>query len=333
MRLRWLSFVVFTGLLPGLCVPAAWGVSCTTQSQMTQAERAVFEQAARRVGSEIQAGNVAAVRADTITSVAAKFDPLAASIAQVAPEIQKATLTVETLYSLKATDLQAGGGNAEFFCSVPNSSLLVTVTIPELPPGDYLLAVLHATGVANPRQITMILQNEPAGSAEWKLAGLYIRSLMEAGHDGVWYWNRARAYAEKKQNWNAYFYYQTAAFLLNPVDFLSSPNLQKLDKEMQGVKPAELPGKTPLTVQAGGQSLAITGLRTESFGGGLDLVVDYKAQGVSGPVETRTQIVELMKALLAKYPELRTGFHGLWVYAHSEQGQPFAIELPMNQIQ
>jgi hypothetical protein len=50
-------------------------------------------------------------------------------------------------------------------------------------------------------------------------------------------------------------------------------------------------------------------------------------------VETRTQIVELMKALLAKYPELRTGFHGLWVYAHYEQGQPFAIELPMEQIQ
>src|SRR6185437_6475766 len=125
MRLRWLSFVVFAGSLAGAGVPVAWGVSCTTQSQMTQAERAVYEQAVRRVGSEIQAGNVAAVRADTIASVAAKFDPLAASMAQVAPEIQKATLTVDALYSLKATDLQPGSGNAEFFCSVPNSPLLV----------------------------------------------------------------------------------------------------------------------------------------------------------------------------------------------------------------
>jgi hypothetical protein len=62
-------------------------------------------------------------------------------------------------------------------------------------------------------------------------------------------------------------------------------------------------------------------------------VIDYNAKGVSGPVETRTQIVELMKALLAKYPELRTGFHGLWVYAHYQQGGSFAIELPMEQIQ
>ncbi|MGB7191713.1 MAG: hypothetical protein WBD10_16370 [Acidobacteriaceae bacterium] len=300
---------------------------------MTQAERTVYEQAARGLGSEIQAGNAAAVRANTVAAVAAKFDPLAASIAQAVPEIQKATLTVDTLYNLKATDLQAGAGNAEFFCAVPNSSLVVTVTIPELPPGNYLLAVLHATGVENPRQISMILENEPAGSAQWKLAGLYIRPLTEGGHDGLWYWKQARVYAGKKQNWNAYFYYQTAAFLLNPVDFLSSPNLQKLEKEMQGVKPAALPEKTSLTMQAGGQSLAITGLRTDSFGGGLDLVVDYKAQGVSGPVETRTQIVELMKALLAKYPELRTGFHGLWVYAHYEQGGSFAIELPMGQIE
>lgn len=328
-----MHFVVFAGLLPVLCVPAAWAVSCVTQSQMTQAERDLFAQASRRLGTEIQAGNTAAVRADTIASVAAKFEPLAASIAQVSPDIQKATLTVDALYSLKATDIQAGGGNAEFFCSVPNSSLLVTVTIPELPPGNYLLAVLHATGVANPRQLTLILENDPAGSAQWKLAGLYIRPLMEAGRDGVWYWKQARDFAGRKENWNAYFYYQTAAFLLNPVDFLSSPNLQKLDKEMQGVKPAGLPGKTPLMVQAGGQSLAITGLRTESFGGGLDLVVDYKAQGVSGPVETRTQIVELMKALLAQRPELRAGFHGLWVYAHYENGGSFAIEQAMNQIQ
>jgi len=101
----------------------------------------------------------------------------------------------------------------------------------------------------------------------------------------------------------------------------------------EAVKPPELPGTSPLVVQAGGQGLEIAAMRADVFQGALDLVIDYKAKGVSGPVETRTQIVELMKALLAKYPELRTGFHGLWVYAHYEQGQSFAIELPMDQIQ
>lgn len=317
-----------------LCLPAgAWGVSCTTQSEMTQAQRSVFEQAAQRLGKQIQAGNVAAVRGSTIAAVAGRFGPISGTIEQVAPQIQKASLTVNALYGLKATDIQAGAGTTEFFCAVPNSSLVVTVTIPQLPPGDYAIAVLHATGVANPQQITLILQNEPTGSAEWKLAGLYVRPLTEAGHDGVWYWKQARQFAAKKQNWNAWFYYRTAEFLLNPADFFSSPNLEKLRKETEAVKPQELPGKSPLVVQAGGQGLEITGMRADVFQGALDLVIDYHAKSVTGPVETRSQIVELMKALLAKYPELRTGFHGLWVYAHYEQGQPFAIELPMDQIQ
>jgi hypothetical protein len=187
--------------------------------------------------------------------------------------------------------------------------------------------------VEQPQQISLILQNDPEGSQQWKLAGLFVRPLTEAGHDGLWYWKQARDFAGRKQNWNAYFYYQTAAFLLDPVDFLTSPNLQKLQKEAQAVKPVELPGETPLEIEAGGQSLEITAIRTQTFENGLDLVVNYKAKGVSDPVATRTQIVALMKALLTQHPELRTGFHGLWVYAYSDNGQPFAIELPMNQIQ
>jgi len=312
---------------------ASQAVSCTTQSEMTQATRNVYEQAARSLGRQIQEGNTSAVRANTVAAVAAQFDGLAGTIEGVAPDIQQATLTVDTLYNLNAADLKKGDDQAQFFCSVAGSALVVTVTIPQLPPGNYVLAVLHATGVAQPQQLSMLLQNDPAGSAQWKLAGLYVRPLTIAGQDGVWYWKQARAYAMKKQMWNAYFYYQTAAFLLNPVDFLSSPNLEKLEKEAQAVRPAELPGKTPLVVKAVSENLEITGLRAENFAGGLDLVVNYRAKDVSDPVSTREQIVELMKAMLALHPELRAAFHGLWVYANHENGQPFAIELPMNQIQ
>jgi hypothetical protein len=332
MRLRCLKIAVFLAV-PCLGLPIAQAVSCTTQSQMTPAERSLYEQAARSLGTQIQAGNVAGVRANTIASVAAQFDPMAASIQQAAPQIQKATLTVDALYSLNAADLKGGEDQAQFFCALPSSSLVVTITIPKLPPGNYAVAVLSATGVEQPQRISMILQNEPAGSAQWKLAGLFIRPLTAAGHDGVWFWRQARAYGEKQQNWNAYFYYQTAEALLNPADFFSSPNLQKLQKEAQEVRPENLPGQNPLPLSADGQSLEITGLRTESFQGGLDLVVDYKAKDVSGPVATRTQILGLMKAVLGQYPELRSGFHGLWVYAYPDNGQPFAIELPMNQIQ
>jgi hypothetical protein len=339
MRLRRQNFsillVIFTALIWPLVARA---VSCTTESEMTQAQRNVYEQAARSLGTQIQAGNNAAVRANTVAAIAAQFNSMAGSIERVSPQIQKATLTVDALYNLNALDVKAdasqnaGTDQAQFFCSIPNSTLLVTVTIPQLPQGNYVLALLHATGVAQPQQLTLLLQNDPKGSAEWRLAGLYVRPMTAAGHDGVWFWKQARDFAVKKQLWNSYFYYQTAAFLLNPVQFLSSPNLEKLEREAQGVKPPDLPGKDPLAVKAGGESLEITGLRTESFGGGLDLVVDYKAQNVTGPVDTRAQIVELMKALLALHPELRAGFHGLWVYATYNNGQQFAIELPMNQI-
>lgn len=332
MRLRLLNFAVFIMLLC-LWPLSAHAVSCTTQSEMTPAQRSVYEQAARSQGTEIAAENTGALRAQTITAVAANFGPLAATIEQVAPLIRNATLTVDNLYHLNATDLPARAEQAQFFCGLSGSSLLVTVTIPQLPPGNYLLAILHATGVEQPQQLALILQNDPAGSAQWKLAGLFVRPLTVAGHPGIWYWRHARAYAGQKQNADAYFYYQTAQFLLNPVDFLSSPNLERLQKEMRAVRPADIPGKNPLVLSVNGLNLEITSMRTDAFQDGLDLVVNYKSQDVSGPVATREQILSLMKALLTRYPELRAGFHGLWVYAYSGNGQPFAIEQPMNQIQ
>jgi hypothetical protein len=331
LELNRLAALVVLSASIGVC-PSAQAVSCTTNSQMTPTDRDHYVQTVHALGTRIQAADAAAVRQQTIAPVAAVFDPLAASIQAVAPQIQAATLTVNALYSLKASDLKATQDETQFFCSVPGSGLVISVTIPQLPPGDYLLALLHATGVEHSQQLSLLLQNDPPGSPEWKLAGLFVRPLTAAGHDGVWYWTAARNYAQKKQDWNSYFYYQTAAFLLNPVDFLSSPNLEKLQKEAQAVRPPELPGPEPLVLKAGGQSFNITSLRTESFPGGLDLVINYRTTDVSDPVATHSQIVELMKAMLTEYPELRQAFHGLWVYANADKQSPYAIELPMNKI-
>jgi hypothetical protein len=139
---------------------------------------------------------------------------------------------------------------------------------------------------------------------------------------------------KKKQNWNAYFYYQTAAALLTPVYFFSSPNLDKLLKEQAAIAPKELPGSNqPMLLSAGGQNFEIQDMHTDSSLGGLDLVIEYRTQDTSDPVASRTRNVELMKAVLAQHPELREGFHGLWAYANAPNEQPFANELPMGQIQ
>jgi hypothetical protein len=207
----------------------------------------------------------------------------------------------------------------------------VVLTIPQLPPGRYSLAILHASGVKQPQQLSFILQQDV--DQRWKLAGLFVKPMTAAGHEGLWYWTEGRSYTKNKQNWNAYFYLQTAAELLAPVHFLTSPNLDKLVREQNAVAPEGLPGAQPMKVSANGQSFDITNLHTDGSLGGLDLVITYDGQNISDPVATRSRNVELMKALLTQHPELKQAFHGLWVYATAQGQRPFAIELPMNQIQ
>ena len=327
----WTRILVLAGAV-GLALPA-WGVSCSTQSQMTSGERTVLAQTAQMIGGNAESGNAAAVRAQTVASVAAQFDGIANSIQSVNAMIEHATLTVDGLYLLDATDLKAAG-DTQFFCGVSGSSLTVEVTIPGLPPGKYALAVLHATGVKQPQQVSLLLQNDPAGSADWKLAGFYTRPMMMGGHDGIWFWRQAREYAAKKQLWDAWFYYQTAQYLLEPVDFVSSPNLQKLQREAEQARPDNLPGAEPLRLVSGPQRFEITNLHTGELSNQLDLVVTYNATPSQDPVATRAQVTAVMRALLEQHPELLSAFHGLWVYAATPGNQsPFALELPMEQIQ
>lgn len=313
--------------------PAAFAVTCTTQSQMPAADRSQLQQAVLALAGHVQSGDAAAVKAQTIASVAAQFDGIANSISEAQGAIQHATLTVDDLYSLDATDLKAPQ-DVEFFCSLPSSSLTVEVSIPNLPPGKYALAIVHATGVKNPEALSMVIENDPAGSSAWKLAGFFVRPMTMGGHDGVWYWRQARDYAAKKQTWDAYFYYQTALFLLDPVDFLSSPNLEKLQREAEQSRPDGLPGTNPMSLTVEGQAVKITNLHTAELSDQLELVIEYQATTAQDPVAARAQVTAIMRAMLSQHPELRSAFHGLWVYANTSNNQhSFALELPMDQIQ
>ncbi len=246
---------VFRAAIAALVLAAtvpALGVSCTTQSQLSQEDMNALVQASKALVTQMESADVAGVKANTIASTAAQFDGIASQIQAVAPQIQGATLTVENLYLLNAMDLKAAADETQFFCGAGNAHEVV-LTIPQLPPGQYALAILHASGVKQPQQATMILQRDTDN--RWKLAGLFIRPLTAAGHDGLWYWTEARKYAKTKENWNAYFYLQTAGDLLAPVNFLTSPNLDKLIREQTAVTPAGLPGAQPMKLTANGQTL------------------------------------------------------------------------------
>ena len=314
-------------------VAPAHGVSCTVGASMPGDQRSALFAAAHQLGGDVLRGDVAALKAATIPSVAASFNGIAGTVATLAPSVQGATLTLTNLYALDASDLQGSQDDVQFFCSVPGAQLLVTVTLSELPKGQYALVVLHATGVEAPQQFALVLQNTgPTGAAHWLLAGFFARPLTIDGHDSTWFWRQSRELKGKAAPWSAFFYDQAAAYLARPADLYTSNNLQKLSRETAAVEPAGLPGNHPMMVPADGQSFAVTGLRADGALGTLDLRVDTKVQSTADPVAARKDAIALMEALLKQHPELRSSFHGLWVYENTAGGQTFAVEQPMSAL-
>ncbi len=325
-----------SALLPALCLfgaTAAHAVSCTTGAALPGEARAALFDAAHRLGGDVLRGDAATLKAATIPSVAAGFDGIAGTVASLAPQLAGATLTVENLYALDASDLTDPQDDVQFFCSVAGAPLLVTVTLGQLPKGKFALAVLHATGVKEPQQFAMVLEDTaPTAPPRWQLAGLFARPLTMAGHSSAWYWQQAREFKGKGQPWSAFFYDQAADYLARPADLYSSNNLQKLSRETAAVEPAGLPGQKPMELPAGDQTFAVTALRPDGTLGTLELRVDAKVQSVADPVAARKDALTLMAALLKDHPELRGNFHGFWVYETTAAGQTFAVEQPMTAL-
>ncbi|RRA49699.1 hypothetical protein D1Y84_16915 [Acidipila sp. EB88] len=320
-----------------LLLPAAYGrtahaVSCTTGAALAGDQRSALFDAAHQLGGAVLRGDAAALKAATIPSVAGNFDGIAATVQGLTAQLQGATLTVTSLYGLNADDLKGSEDDVQFFCSVPGAPLLVTVTLSELPKGQFALAILHATGVPQAQQFALILQNTGTATPHWQLAGFFVRPLTMDGHDSTWFWQQARVFKSRNQPWSAFFYDQAADYLARPADLFTSNNLQKLSRETAAVEPAGLPGKNPMMLPAGDRSFAITGLRADATLHALDLRIDAKVESVSDPVTARKDALTLMTALLQQHPELRSNFHGLWVYESTAAGQTFAVEQPMSAL-
>jgi hypothetical protein len=305
--------------------------SCKTQAQMLPAMREVLSSEARSIAAGVQTGNLPALQAETIPSVAADFSGIAASVDSLKPLVQNAAITIDNLYFLEASTVSAGATRTDFYCGSP----VVALNFNDLPPGAYALVVLHATGVPQPQQISLILSLTPA--QKWMLAGLFSKPMTEAGHDGLWYWVSAREYAHKNMNWNAWFYYRIAADTLQPVDFLVSPNLDKLRHEEDLVHPSNLPEAAPLALATRDSVFAVNAIDTTTVFGALDLEIHYAPDAAQtaqlrNPVTARQQVTTAMQALLTLHPELRDAFHGIWVRADQGASSLYSLELPMDQI-
>ena len=323
-----LSILILAGTM---LLQNADAASCKTQSQMAAAQRAALVSAALMMAGEVQSGDSDSLRANTIPAVAADFGGISGSVDYLKTLVRGAALTVDSLYVLDVSTDPSHSTRTDFYCGTP----VVVLNFNDLPPGSYALAILHATGVPQPQQISLILSETSAH--RWMLAGFFSRPMIEAGHDGLWYWVAAREYAKSTKNWDAWFYYRAAAYLLTPVDFLSSPNLEKLQHERDEGRPDNLPGTKPMILEAHGSVFQVTAIDITAALGALDLEVHYapdtvQAAGLHDPPAARKQVVELMSALLAKHPELHEAFHGIWVHADEGAASLFSLELPMDQV-
>ena len=312
------------------CLPAAHAASCTTQSQMTPVLRDSLVNAAHSILADVQAAGLDNLRANTLPAVAANFNGVVRSVDYLKPLIQFAAITVDEVYVLDASGAPAAP-QTDFYCGSP----VVVFHFTNLPPGAYALVFLHATGVPNPQQVSLILSRTAEG--RWLLAGFYDKPMIAAAHDGLWYWSSARRYAQAGERWDAVLYYGMASDLLDPVSFLSSPNLQKLQQETDQTRPANFPGAEPMTLTVNGESFTIASIKASNLSNWLDLDVQYTpspadAAQLQDQQAARQQAVSIMSALLALHPELQSAFHGIWVHAQQGDASLYALELPMAAI-
>lgn len=320
---------IFAAFASVLGASAALASSCTTQGSMTAVDKASLVAASDSLAAAVAEGNSEAVHATLLPSISGDWDSIRSVVTSSRPLFAGGTLRWRSMYLLDATD-QKSPQDTEFFCTNSDSTLTVTVNLHNLPPGRYALVLGDYLKTPLAGQLAMIL----ADSNGWKLGGLFAREGALDGRDGVDFWKQARADAATTDNWSAWFSYDVARWLLLPIDFLSSPNLLRLDGEQQKVSPpsASLPLTLTSSATASGISWKLTGVRLDTSLHSADLALTYEGSGTTNPVAARAEAVNVMSALLRIHPGLRKNFHGLWAYAEKDGHQTFAIELPMAQI-
>lgn len=296
---------------------------------MDEATRSALVATGKRFYDLAAHGDAASLRQSAITSLATNFSGIEGAVKDNQANLSAAQPEQRPPFLLRAEGNEPLA-RAEFLCGVFGSQGQTrdsaVFVIPNLPPGNYGIVTLEAASAQGAHTVSFVLQQQ---AADWKLGGFYVRLTKVAGHDGNWFADRAREFKAKGQNHNAWFYYGEARELLVPVPFMATATTDKLYDEMQTVKPADLP---PADLTAGTKTYKITDLFPIPVGQDFDLVVRYQSADVSDTGRTFQDNAAVMKALVAKYPELRDAFAGIVVRAVEPSGRDYGSMQPMKDI-
>jgi hypothetical protein len=307
--------------------------NCETSSDLDDATRAAITSAAQRDFDLAAKGDTAALRQNAIPSLAANFTPIENTVKDHQQNLTGAQATVKSIFLLEA-DGTAPLPKAEFYCGLfgknGQTSGSAIFELNNLPPGKYGVALLEATSAKGQTHFSLILQQE---GTDWKLGGLYLKEGEVSGHDADWYATQARNYKAKGQVHNAWLYHLEARSLVSPLPFMDTLQVDRLYSEFQNDKPADFPGDGKTTDLNGGTATyKLIALYPQAVGNDLDVIVKYQFADASRSNEAYASNVAVIKALTAKYPELREAFSAVVARAVDSSGRDYGTLLAMGEI-
>ncbi len=321
--------------------------NCLISSDMDDATRAALVAAGLRYFDFVAKGDAALLRQSAIPSLAGDFSGIETTVKDNQSALGGSKAAARPPFLLEAEGT-AAIPRAEFFCGVFGSKGQTRdsaiFSLNNLQPGKYGVVILDAPASKGAYVVSLILQKQ---GSEWKLGGLYVKAAQSGGHDHDWFAARAHDFQTKGQMHNAWLYYLEAISLASPLPFMSTAASDGLYDESQKLQPSDFPaeGKTAdlsagattgtATGSAGTTGTAIyklTALFPEGVGDDLDLIVKYQAADVSNTQQAYQNNVAVMKALLAKYPELRDAFAAVVARAVDPGGHDYGTLLPMKDI-
>jgi hypothetical protein len=333
MRLCLKSFSALAVLVLLAAAAPVRAVSCLTQAAMTPLERNTLAAAGGRLAVAVADQDLTTLKAALLPAIAADWEGISADVQTGASLLKSGQMQLRNLYLLDASTL-AAPADAQFFCTSASGALTVTLTLRALPPGRYALVLAEAVGAPYAGQVGLMLAWDGPING-WRLGGLSVRPGALDGHDGLWWWTHARELVKDGQppidSWPAWYSYETARRLLLPVDFLSSPNLEKLGSEQAAITGSPQ-NAFPLTLTDGPRIWKIDAIHLDLSLLHPELGVVYESTGVADPAAIRTEATAVLTAVLKAQPGLRGSFHGLWAYAMKDGKQTPVLELPMAQI-
>lgn len=307
--------------------------NCQTSGELDDATRSAITGAAQRFFDLAAKGDAPTLRQNAVASLASDFSAIEATVKDHQQDLATAHASVKSAFLLEAEGT-APLPHAEFYCGVfgknGQTAGSAVFSFDNLPPGKYAVVILDAASPQTRTNFSVILQQS---GADWKLAGLHLKPAQVAGHDSDWFAARAREYKTKGQLHNAWFFYLQARSLVSPVPFMSTQATDKLFDEFQSLQPADLPanGKTADLVAAT-TTYKLTELFPAAVANDLDLIVKYQAADISNSNQTYQNNVAVIKAEVAKYPELKDAFAGVVARAVDPSGHDFGTLLAMKDI-